>query len=200
MTPRHRGVVHTDGVRDAPGVALEAEDVMGLFGGDKDKGKADHRHFQMKEKMFSIGDDYWIENGNGDRAFKVNGKAMRIRDTWTLEDTEGRTVATIQERKMSVRDAIHIEVGGRSATVKKALIGIRERYEVDVDGGPDLKAHGNIVDHEYEIDCDGDKVAEVSKKWFRMRDTYGIEVLDPAQTVMVLAITVAIDSLAHDLG
>jgi uncharacterized protein YxjI len=170
---------------------------MGLLH-HKDSG--DHRHFQMKEKMFSIGDDYWIEDEDGHRAFKVNGKALHIRDTWKLEDAEGREVATIKEKKLSVRDAITIEVGGRSAKVKKALVGFRDRFEVDVDGGPDLKVHGNIVDHEYEIERDGDKIAEISKKWFRLRDTYGVEVRDPAETVLILAVTVAVDALSHDVG
>ena len=39
-----------------------------------------------------------------------------------------------------------------------------------------MKAHGNIVDHEYEIERDGDTVARVSKSWFRIRDTYGVEI------------------------
>jgi uncharacterized protein YxjI len=154
----------------------------------------------MKEKLFSIGDDYWIEDADGHRAFKVNGKAMRIRDTWKLEDPSGAVVATIQERKLSIRDAITIEVGGKSATVKKALIGIRERYEVHIDGGDELKVHGNIVDHEYEIERDGHQIAEVSKKWFRLRDTYGVEVRSPTNVVLVLAVTVAIDGMSHDLG
>ena len=84
---------------------------------------------------------------------------------------------TIQEKKLSVRDKIEIERDGKTvATVKKALVGIRDRYSIEVEGGDDLSAKGNIVDHEYEIERDGDKVAEVSKKWFRVRDTYGIEV------------------------
>ena len=153
----------------------------------------------MHEKLISIGDDYWIEDENGDKVFKVNGKAARIRDTWELEDTGGTTVAKIQEKKLSVRDKIEIEWNGRTATVKKALVGIRERYHIELDDGTDLKAKGNIVDHEYEIERDGHKVAEVSKKWFRVRDTYGVEVFDPNETVLVLAITVAVDALAHDL-
>ena len=39
-----------------------------------------------------------------------------------------------------------------------------------------MEAKGNIVDHEYKIERGGDKVAEVSKRWFRVRDTYGIEI------------------------
>ena len=162
-----------------------------------------HRHddtkkFMMRERMVSIGDDYWIEDENGDRQFKVNGKVARIRDTWALEDLNGATVATIRERKLSMRDAIKIDVGGREATVKKALVGIRDRFHVEVENGHDLKVHGNIVDHEYEIECDGDRVATVSKKWFRARDTYGIEVQPDANVVLVLAVTVAVDALAHD--
>jgi uncharacterized protein YxjI len=155
----------------------------------------------MREKMISVGDDYWIEDESGANVFKVNGKALRIRDTWKLENANHDTVAEIQEKKLSVRDKIEIEFpGGRSATVKKALVGFRDRFHVEVDDGPDLKVHGNIVDHEYEIERDGDKIAEVSKKWFRVRDTYGVEVFDEQQTVLILAITVAVDALAHDLG
>jgi uncharacterized protein YxjI len=155
--------------------------------------------YMMKERLISIGDDYWIEGPGGERAFKVNGKALRIRDTFVLEDPLGREVATIKERKLSIRDAVTIEFGDQKATVKKAMIGLRERYKVDVDGGPDLKVHGNIVDHEYEIEIDdGPKVGEVSKKWFRVRDSYGVDVLDPQLTVLVLSVAVAVDSMSHD--
>ena len=65
------------------------------------------RRFQMREKLMSIGDDYWIEDDTGQRAFKVNGKAARVRDTWMLEDAHGREVASIRERKLSVRDVDH---------------------------------------------------------------------------------------------
>ena len=154
--------------------------------------------FQLREKLLSIGDDYWIETDRGARAFKVNGKALRVRDTWKLEDPSGQAVATIRERKLSVRDAIKIDLGGREATVKKALVGVRDRFHIEVDGGEDLKAHGNIVDHEYEIERGGDTVASVSKRWFRVRDTYGVEVNDPARAPRLLAVTVAVDAIAHD--
>lgn len=89
----------------------------------------------------SIGEDSWIENESGDRVFKVNGKAARIRDTFILEDPDGAELAKIQERKVSVRDKMAIECGDTTASVHKALIGLRDRYNIDVDGGPDRKAH-----------------------------------------------------------
>lgn len=153
--------------------------------------------YQMRQKMIAIGDDYWIEDSNGNKAFRVNGKAVRFRDTWVLEDAGGNDVAQIRERKLSVRDAIKIETGGQEYLVKKALVGIRDRFVIEADG-QNYKAHGNIVDHEYEIERDGDKVAEVSKKWFRVRDTYGVEIDADADPALILAITVAIDSFSHD--
>jgi uncharacterized protein YxjI len=154
----------------------------------------------MREKLVAIGDDSWIEDDQGTKVYKVNGKAARVRDTWKLEDADRNTVAEIQEKKLSVRDKIKIDFhGGRSATVKKALVGVRDRFHVEVDGGDDIKVHGNIVDHEYEMERDGEKIAEVSKKWFRVRDTYGVDVYDESETVLILAITVAVDALEHDL-
>jgi uncharacterized protein YxjI len=152
----------------------------------------------MRERLLDIGDDYWIESDDGQRAFKVNGKALRIRDTFVIENPAGQELAKIQERKLRVRDTITIHLGDRKAVVKKAMIGLRDRYHVDAEGAPDLKVQGNFVDHEYEIESDGDKVAEVSKRWLRARDTYGVEVHRGTDPVLILAITVAVDAMSHD--
>jgi uncharacterized protein YxjI len=152
--------------------------------------------FLMREKLLSIGDDYWIENDQGERAYKVNGKALRVRKTFVLEDTSGGEVARIQERKLTIRDKIAIERDGDTvATIHKALVGIRDRFAIDVEHGADLKAHGNVVDHEYEIERDGDTVATSSKKWFRVRESYGVDIAADEDVPLILAITVAIDSL-----
>src|SRR6478736_6709618 len=139
------------------------------------------QRFMMREKLLSIGDDFWIENDQGERAYKVDGKAVRVRKTFVLEDASGRELAKIQERKLSVRDKIVVERdGGTAATVQKA--------------------RGNVVDHEYEIERDGDTVARISKKWFRVRESYGVEVATGEDPALILAITVAIDSLSTRAG
>jgi len=160
----------------------------------------DANRFQMRQKMVSIGDDYWIENDAGDRVFRVDGKAMRLRNTLDLEDTEGNQICRIQTRVMHVRDSMAIEdpEGERLALVHKALISpLRERWKVDRAQGDDWTVQGSIADHEYEIEADGRKVAEVSKKWFRVRDTYGVEITPGEDPALVLAVTVAVDTMAH---
>jgi uncharacterized protein YxjI len=152
--------------------------------------------FLMRERLLAIGDDFWIENDRGERAYKVDGKAIRLRQTFVLEDASGDEVARIQERKLSIRDKIAIErEGDTAATVHKALVGIRDRFAIDVERGTDMKAHGNVVDHEYEIERDGETVATISKKWFRARESYGVDVAPGEDAPLILAIAVAIDSL-----
>jgi uncharacterized protein YxjI len=155
----------------------------------------------MREKWLAFGDDFWIENESGDRVYRVDGKALRIRKTLKLEDTEGNELCKIQERKLRVRNTMEIEApdGSRLGLIQKALITpLRERFEVEVPDQPELKVKGNILDHEYTLKRDGDKVAEVSKKWFRMRDTYGIEIEPGQDEVLILAVAVALDAMEHD--
>ncbi len=156
--------------------------------------------YQMQQKLVSIGDDFWIETNTGDRAFKVDGKALRVRQTLIFEDPLGNELARIQDRPVRIKESMEIEGpdGSNIATIKKAMITpLRERYSVSVSGGPDLEVQGNIVDHEYEISSGHDKLAEVSKKWFRLRDTYGVQVEQGQDVILMLAITVALDMMAH---
>jgi uncharacterized protein YxjI len=157
--------------------------------------------YQMREKLVAIGDDFWVEDQDGDRAFKVDGKAMRLRNTLDLEDAHGTKLCRIQTKVLHIRDTMEIEWpdGKQMAKVHKALITpLRERWKVDVADGEDLEIQGNIVDHEYKIERDGRQVAEVSKKWFRVRDTYGVEISPSEQdVVLMLAVTVALDTMTH---
>jgi uncharacterized protein YxjI len=156
-------------------------------------------HYQMRQKMISIGDDFWIENDRGEKVYKVDGKALRVRQTLILEDAHGKELAKIQEKMLRIKDTMEVEgPGGETiATVKKALITpLRDRWVVKVKNGPDLEVQGNILDHEYTIGEGRDKVAEVSKKWFRIRDTYGVEVAEGQDDALILAVTVCIDQMA----
>ena len=158
-------------------------------------------HYRMRQRLVSIGDDFWIETDAGERAYKVDGKALRMRKTLILEDAAGHEVAKIQDRVMRVKDAMEVEDadGNRIAMIKKALISpLRDRWSVEISGGPDLDVQGNIVDHEYTFTDGRTPVATISKKWFRVADTYGVEI-DPGQDpVPVLAATVALDLMTHD--
>ena len=156
--------------------------------------------YQMRQNLVSIGDDFWIENDRREKVFKVDGKALRVRQTLIFEDPHGQELCKIQEKIARVKDTMDIEgPGGENlATVKKALITpVRERWTVKVGNGPDMDIQGNLLDHEYTIEAGGQKVAEVSKKWFRVADSYGVEVAPGQNDIVILAATVAVDMMAH---
>ena len=155
--------------------------------------------YQMHQRMFAIGDDFWVENGAGQRVFKVDGKALRIRKTLILEDAAGRELYRIQEKLVTIRDVMEIETAaGTVAKVRKALISpLRERFDVELVGREGWEVQGNIVDHEYEVRGPSGRIAEVSKKWFRVRDTYGVEIAPGQDDALVLAVAIVVDQMTH---
>jgi uncharacterized protein YxjI len=130
------------------------------------------RHFEMQEKLVSIGDDSWIEDDQGDRVYEVDGKALRRRDSCVLKDRDGNEVATIQEKKLRAR---HDEGRARQPDTVQSPQGadgdprpLRYRHQ---EGGDDLSGRCNIVDHHYEVKRDGDVIATVSKSSSLSLDT-----------------------------
>ncbi len=156
--------------------------------------------YRMRQKLVSFGDDYWIENAQGQRVYFVDGKAFRLREHLAFKDMRGNELASIQERVMPIKDTYSIyRNGGVLATVKKALITpLRQRFDIHVAGGEDMEAQGNILDHEYEIQAGRRRVAEVSKKWFRAADTYGVEIAPGNNDILILACTVVIDMMTDE--
>ena len=151
--------------------------------------------------MFSIGDDFWIENQDGKRVFKVDGKALRLRKTLIFEDMNGNKLCQIQERWLPIKETMAIDGpdGEQIAFVKKALIApLRDRWSVNVKNGPDLDVQGNLLDHEYSINERRRKIAEVSKKWLSLTDTYGVEIDEGQNDILILALAIAIDMMSHD--
>ena len=136
-------------------------------------GTAAGTRYLPREKLLTFGDDFWIENDRGERVFLVDDKVLRVRDTMAVE-----------------------RGGDKVATVHKALISpLRDRFTVDLEDGGRLEVEGDILDHEYRITRDGIPVANISKRWFRVRDTYGVAVVPGQNDALVLAVTVCIDHL-----
>lgn len=156
--------------------------------------------YKIRQNLISIGDDFWIENGEGKRVFKVDGKVLRIRKTLEFEDVHGNKLAQIQQRLLAIRDTMAVQDmhGNEIAVIKKALIApLREHWSVDVKNGQDLEVQGDIFNHEYSIKQGGKKVAEVSKAWFALTDTYGVEIASGQNDILILTVAIAIDMMAH---
>ncbi|MFF2406232.1 LURP-one-related/scramblase family protein [Streptomyces sp. NPDC058092] len=155
--------------------------------------------FLVRERLFAVGDDYWIEDADGRKVFLVDGKAMRVRDTFELKDAQGRILVEIRQKLLSLRDTMLIERDGEQlAEVKrKRLSLLRNHYRVTLVDGTELDVSGKILDREFAIDYDGELLAQISRRWLTVRDTYGIDVVrEDADVALLIAVSVCVIVLA----
>jgi uncharacterized protein YxjI len=153
----------------------------------------------MRQKWLSFGDDYTIKDERGDDVFFVNGRAFSIGDKLSFQDMDGNELAFIRQRLLTLGKTYQIERNGRTTTVHKNMFTFFScKFQIDVPGPNDLEAKGDLMDHEYQIrDTRGEVVAEVSKRWFRLTDTYGVEIAAGQDDVEILAAVVVIDLCCH---
>ncbi|WP_392671614.1 LURP-one-related/scramblase family protein [Streptomyces sp. LN785] len=155
--------------------------------------------FLVRERLFAVGDDYWIEDTDGRKVFLVDGKAMRVRDTFELKDAEGRILVEIRQKLLSLRDTMLIERDGEQlAKVKrKRLSLLRNHYRVTLTDGTELDVSGKILDREFAIDYDGELLAQISRRRLTVRDTYGLDVVrEDADAALLIAVSVCVIVLA----
>jgi uncharacterized protein YxjI len=155
--------------------------------------------YQMQQKLLSWGDDYHIRNDAGEDVFFVDGKALSVGDQLSFQDLTGRELAYIKQKVFAFSRTYEIyRDGALAAVVKKELFALfHHRFSVDVPGPDDLEAEGDFLDHEYSFRRGDRVVATVSKRWFTLRDTYGIEIADGEDDVLILASAVVVDQACH---
>ena len=155
--------------------------------------------YVLKQKLFSWGDDFYIRDEDGRDVYFVDGKAFSIGDQLAFRDPAGTELASIKQKIFNWSPTYEIWRGGRlAAVVKRELFSfLRHRFTVDVPGPDDLEAAGDLMDHEYELRRGDRAVAVVSKRWFSWTDTYGVDVADGEDDVLILASAVVIDLACH---
>jgi uncharacterized protein YxjI len=158
------------------------------------------KRYQFHQKIASIGKDYWIENEHGEQVYKIDGKAVTWNKTFYFEDAHGNKLAKIKKSILTLKETMEISApdGEQLALVKKDVFTpLKEHFVVNVKDGPDLEVHGNLLDHEYTIGDDQNKVAQVSKKWLNIRDSYSVSIEPGQDDVIILAVVLCIDEMTH---
>ncbi len=134
--------------------------------------------YVMKQKLFSWGDDFTIQDENENDVYFVDGKAFTIGDQLSFQDMDEHELAFIQQKLLAWGRTYEIHRDGvLAAVVKKELFTVFHcKFTVDVPGPDDLTAEGEFTDHEYEFKRGDRVVASVSKRWFTWTDTYGVDI------------------------
>ena len=151
--------------------------------------------YLIREKFFRLTEDSTITDETGQPVFQVNGKLFSLHHTLVMRDMQGNEVATVRKHLIALRPTYEITAHGQElAEVRKRLFTpFGDRFVVDVPGPDDLEIKGNIFDHEFEVLRGGQQVAAVSRRWFSLTDTYGVDVAPGENVPVVLASVLALD-------
>ena len=156
--------------------------------------------YVMRQKLLSLADNFTIKNEQEQDVFLVKGKLFSFGDKLSFQDLAGNELVFIDQRLLNWSPTYELwKQGELLAVVKRELFSfIHHRFTVDVPGPNDLEAEGDFLDHEYMITRGGSVVATLSKRWFSWTDTYGVEVADGEDDVLLLATAVVVDMVCHD--
>ncbi|MCX5074556.1 LURP-one-related/scramblase family protein [Streptomyces sp. NPDC054949] len=156
--------------------------------------------YLVRDKVLAIGDDYWIEDEDGRQAFLVDGKALRLRDTLELKDPDGHILITLREKWLAFRDAMTLERDERRLAVirRKRLSLLRNHYRVTLAEGTEVDVSGRILDREFKVEYDGELLALISRQWYRVRETYAVDVVrEDADAALLIAVAVCVIRMAE---
>ena len=160
--------------------------------------------YVIRERMFRLGEDSDITDQVGQPVLHVDGKVLSLRNRLILRDPAGREVGQVHRKLAALRPTYEITLGGTDvAEVRKHLFTpFGERFTIDVPGPDDLQIRGDLFNHEFTIDRDGQVVATVSKRWLTMTASYAVEVAPGEDDLLILAsvlpLDLAIDAEHHN--
>jgi uncharacterized protein YxjI len=155
--------------------------------------------YLIKQKLFSWGDDFTIKDQTSQDRFFVDGKAFSLGNQLSFQDMAGNELAFIRQKLLSWGPTYEISKGDQLLVVvhKELFTFFKCSFTIDVSGPNDLQAQGDFLDHSYAFTRNGSQVAEVSKQWFTLGDTYGVQIAQGEDDVLILASTVVIDMACH---
>lgn len=150
--------------------------------------------FQIRQKVFSIGDKYLIRDQQGDPAYQVIGRVFSWGHSLSFQTAQGVELATIEQKLLSWKPRYRIfREGELFAEVIKEWTWVKKKFTLDVPGPNDYTINGSFWEHEYEFSRSGRVVARASKKIWSLTDIYGVDIEDGEDEESILATCIVID-------
>lgn len=159
--------------------------------------------YKLKQKFLSLAEKFEIKDEQGEPVYIINGKFFSIGKQFTLVNMKGDVIAEIKQKVLSFRPTFYIQIAGQNKAkiVKTFLPLFRSRFLIEqtmVDNQvKQIVATGNFLSHEYEFNEQHTLIAKVSKQWFALSDTYGLDVLDSELTELIISALIVIDAVHH---
>ena len=153
--------------------------------------------YVLNQKLISLTGDLWIEDGQGNHAFEVDGTLLSLRGTHVLKDLGGQALYEISKPLAPhVHKTMTISKGGQTAaTVQEAIFHLGgDKFKISLAGGLELTVHGDWMNRQFQVKDQAGRVAiDASRAWFSIRDAYGIQITPGFEVPLALAIVIALE-------
>lgn len=154
--------------------------------------------FIVTQKIFSFADSFIIHDENQRPVYKVEGRLFSFGNKLTIYNMSGGEAVYIEQKLFKFLPEYHLHRQGiRLAIIKKEFTFMKPRFNIQSQLG-NYKVEGDFFNYNFDIRKGRDVVARVNKKFFAMRDTYGIDIADGEDAELLLAMCIVIDQVLHD--
>ena len=149
----------------------------------------------IKEKVFSLGDKFTVKDAYGEDKYIVEGEVFTFGKKLHVYDRSGREVAFIKQEVWSFLPRYYVFCGDRQiAEIKKEFTFLFPRYTIE---GLGWEIDGSFMAHDYQITKQGRKIVTISKEWMTWGDSYELDIADPADELVALAVVISIDCVTE---
>ena len=149
----------------------------------------------IKEKVFSWNERFTVKDENGWDKYYAEGELFSLGKKLRLLNIHGEEVALIQQQLFTLMPRYSVSVAGRQiAEIRKEFTFFFQRYVID---GLGWEIEGSVWEHRYEIRKNGRLIVGLEKECFTWGDSYCLNIADPADEILALAVVLTIDCVAE---
>lgn len=154
--------------------------------------------FMIKQKIFSFGDNFTINDEMGNPRYQVKGKVFSFGDKLRICDIQGNELVYIEQKLFKLLPEYTIYYNGNpAARVKREFTFFKPKFNIESLIG-NYTIDGNFWGMDFNVVKEGRVVAQVSKKWFAFGDTYGVDISEDEDNAFILALVIVIDQVIND--
>lgn len=145
----------------------------------------------IKQKFMALSEKFTVLNEQQETVYFAQGSFMQIPKTFTIENANRQEVAFIKKKVISLFPTFEVDIQGQQVLViRKEFSLFKAKYQIE---GQGISVVGDWWDMDFSVYKEGRLVGEVHQQWFKVRDTYEIQIIDEAYEIVLLAIVIAID-------
>ena len=153
--------------------------------------------FYMKQKVFSLRQNFDIYNENEEPVFHVESEFFNFPRRSQIFSTEtNELLAEISRKLFSLMPQMNVIIGGSEvAQIRQKLSFLKPKYEISSLG---WTISGDILSHNYTIhDHQGELIASISRKFFSWSDTFEFDIKDSTlyNQILTISVILAIDNV-----